>query len=76
MNRIDRIAKKIEDYDAGKVVLMPPHADIIYLLELARALRHVIQWSDACWTGGYAGNQAHPAWEDVQEARKLLKEGK
>jgi hypothetical protein len=40
--------------------------------QLEEALRHIVQWSDACWTGGYAGDQTHPAWGDVQEGRKLL----
>jgi hypothetical protein len=42
------------------------------LKQLREALRGIVQWSDACWTGGYAGNQAHPAWEDVQEGRAVL----
>lgn len=40
------------------------------------ALRNVVQWSDACWRSGYAGNPQlpHPAWDDVQEGRRILKE--
>ena len=43
--------------------------------KLRIALRQIVQWSDACWTGGYAGDPKtpHPAWDDVQEGRKLIK---
>jgi hypothetical protein len=45
---------------------------------LREALRGIVQWSDACWTGGYAGDPKtpHPAWGDVQEGRAVLETGK
>jgi hypothetical protein len=45
------------------------------LTRLRDALRHIVQWADPCWTGGYAGdpNTPHPAWGDVQAGRNALK---
>lgn len=46
------------------------------LEKVVEAARGVAQWSDACWTGGYAGNQPHPAWGDVQELRAAIEAAK
>jgi hypothetical protein len=54
-------------------------ARVALMEKVAEAARGVAQWTDACWSGGYAGNQAHPAYEDVMELRAALdalKEGK
>ena len=52
-----------------------PHSHAAQLAKIREKARSVAQWSDACWTGGYAGNQPHPALGDVQELRDAL-EGK